>query len=125
MTENEARELGYISTGVYYDKYEEQYWNKCKQEAAMIKKTFKGADYKVVTLREKDYLGNYSRCIMGNKIFIKVKDEFFNHYTEKRIASYEERKAALVAEYEKKLQELEDSYKKDLDFMQEFENLKK
>ena len=112
MTMAEAEQLGYSFTGISWNIWRdsEEYIKQQKERAKNIKKTFKGADYVIVTGRKNDWLGGSdSKAIMGNDIFDKYL--YFNlEDTKKEIDSFEERKAQLYKRYEEALKALENEH---------------
>lgn len=120
MTMGEAEQLGYSYTGISWNVWRdsEEYIKQQKERAKKIKKTFKGADYVIVTGRKSDWLGSSdSKAIMGNDIFWKYQS-FNLEATKKEIDSFDERKAELYKKYEEELKALENKHNK---LMEEYE----
>ena len=128
MNMHEAEQQGYHFTGITYNKWrdEEARWEKVKQTAKEIKKTYRDADYVIVSGRKGDWLGDSdTKAIMGNKVFSMVYDEHVYHYTQDRVERYEITKQKLLEKFNKELAQLEENKNKDLEFLKELESLKK
>ena len=99
MTAKNASEKGFHYTGMAWYKWntkDEEYY---KEKARTIKKTFKGADYRIVTE------SNGWKHIYGNKLFNEV--AYYNVDWEKDyLDSFSERVKRLTEEYEDKLKRL-------------------
>lgn len=128
MNMHEAEQQGYRFTGITYNRWrdKEARWEKVKQIAKEIKKTYRDADYVIVSGRKGDWLGNSdTKAIMGNKVFNMVYDEHVYHYTQDRVERYEITKQKLLEKFNKELAELEENKNKDLEFLKKIESLKK
>lgn len=124
MNMYEAEQQGYHFTGITYNKWrnEEARWEKVKKAAKEIKKTYRDADYVIVS----GWLGDSdTKAIMGNKVFNMVYGEHVYHYVQNRIERYEITKQKLLEKFNKELAELEENKNMDLEFLKEIESLKK
>ena len=102
MTYKEAQEsTEFFYTGTSWRGWDEEKGNRYKEEAKLLKKKYKGADYRIVTEK------NGWKSIYGNKLYNKV--QYFNEEREKKwIDSYAERVKKLEDEFKEKLQKLEE-----------------
>lgn len=106
MKEREAMELGFEYTGASCDSYDREKWEKYKKEAQEIKKTYKGADFRIVESRERTRWGStVYKSIYGNKIYREA--QYFNPELELDIIENRipNRIEQIKAEAEKKIQE--------------------
>ena len=107
MKAYEAQQLGFHYTGIGEAAYRRERWEAAKKRAQEIKKTYKGADYRVVEERCRSRYGSeLYKHIYGNAIFQKAM--YFNEQRElEYLNDYGHRLEALKLEYEEKLAELE------------------
>lgn len=128
MQTKKAEKQGYYFTGITYNKYydNEAIWKEDKAKAAMIKKNYKDADYMIINGCKNDWLGsNNIKAIMGNKVFLKVMEEDVYKTYSKKVNSYKERKANLIANFKEQLKKLDDEYQHNLKMLNEIESLRK
>lgn len=113
MTEREANQAGFHYTGMSCSEWDKEDWEKYKKEAQEIKKTYQGADFRVVYSRERTRYGSITyRNIYGNDIFYKAMH--FSQETEEQYLNqwHQETLERLKKEYEAKVQEEMDHFNK-------------
>lgn len=110
MNEFEATKLGYSFTGVTWRSWDKDEEKMYKDEAAALKKKYKGIEYRIVTGTARGWLSTGSKGIWANDVYCKVqyyKDdtleiELANIEAEKRrleeqLVKLEQRKLAAIA----------------------------
>lgn len=109
MKEKEARALGFEYTGMSTSEWNKEAWEKIKAKAQAIKKTWSGADYRVVDERCVSRCGScVYKNIYGNEIFRKAQyynvesvENYLNFgHAKNLVALQEEYKAKVAAEME-------------------------
>lgn len=118
MTYKEAQEsTEFFYTGASWRGWDEEKGNKYKEEAKLLKKKYKGVDYRIVT--EKDGW----KSIYGNKLYHKV--QYFNEERAKQyIDGHSERVRKLNEEYKEKLNKLDEELAKAVKEFAEIQSIK-
>ena len=120
MKANEALELGFSFTGACAPAWDRERYEKCKKEAQEIKKTYKGADFKVVENRCRSSYGGtvIYKEIYGNTIYHKAhyfrqdqEEKYLNEGHAQRLAKLKEEYEAKVAEEMERYNERLENYK--------------
>lgn len=115
MKEREAIAQGFSYTGMSASEWDRERWEEYKKEAQEIRKTYKGADFRVVTETCRSRLGNsIYKSIYGNEVFCKV--QYFNQADEEKYLNelHNQRLVNLKEEYDKKVTEEMEYYKNKL-----------
>lgn len=105
MKEYEARELGFEYTGMGASVYDTTGWEKDKARAQEIKRTYKGADFRVVSKSCATRYGSEGwKNIYGNKIFRQA--QYFNPEVEEKYLNegHNKRLEELKKKYEEEVQ---------------------
>lgn len=105
MTPTEARNNEFEYTGMSASGWNREKCEEYKARASQIRKTYKGADFRIVYESQRTRYGSEKyMMIYGNKIFRKVM-HFNQEATEKRIDGHAERLAKLEEEYKQRVEE--------------------
>ena len=105
MKANEAISAGFRYTGMSASEWDNARWEKYKKEAQEIRKTYKGADFKVVSERESGRYGSTVwKSIYGNDTFCKVQYFSQKHEEDYLNTIHNQRLEALQKEYEQKVE---------------------
>ena len=121
MKKQEAIALGFHYTGMSCNNYEREKWENTKKRAQAIRRTYKGADFRVVTESCNSRMGSSTwNSIYGNDIFCKA--QYFDEEYEKTYIqeSHAKRLENLKKEYEEKVQHEIDEFnrrKSDYEYM--------
>lgn len=111
MNEMTAERAGYGFTGMAWSKWNTEKEAEMKAKAEKIKKTYRGADYRIVMGSKNSWLGASSKGIWGNDIFQKV--QYYNEEKQRKyLDEYSKRVAKAKADYEKVLKELAETQAK-------------
>ena len=106
MKWNDAINQGFRFTGACWHIGDSVREARYKKEAARIKKTFPGADYRIVTGTNNSWLGAGSKAILGNDIYIKFQ-YFKEEASRKAIKILRQKKQEALEEYTAKCEELD------------------
>lgn len=113
MKEQEAEKLGFFYTGMSCNVFDRDQWEKYKAKANQIRKTYQGADYRIVDSTCDSRLGkSYWKHIYGNEIFQKVQNYSLEKTEEWLTTGYQKRLDSLKAEYDQRLEQLKSDYEK-------------
>lgn len=113
MKESEANELGFFYTGMSCSTFDKEKWENYKAKANQIRRTYQGADYRIVDSICDGRLGkSYWKHIYGNEIFQKV--QFYNlEKTEEWLNNgFSKEMEALEKEHQEKVDQLNEKYHK-------------
>ena len=113
MKEQEAIEHGFFYTGMSCNVFDKDQWEKCKAKANQIRKTYEGADYRIVDSTCDSRLGkSYWKNIYGNGIFQRVQYYSLEKTEEWLNDGFSKEMKALEKEYQEKVEQLNEKYRK-------------
>lgn len=118
MNERIAESEGFVYVGPVVSSWpsgrEKSDWESDLQRAKNIRKTYNGADYRIVTGTARSWLGTGSRAIYGNEVFNKIwqltRYETFSF--ENRAARLEATRTAMLERHRQELDQLRAEFEK-------------
>lgn len=118
MNEKIAESEGFVYVGPVISSWpashEKSGWESDLQRAKNIKKTYNGADYRIVTGTARSWLGTGCRAIYGNEVFNKIWEltRYETFSFENRAARLEATRTAMLERHRQELDQLRAEFEK-------------